>query len=89
MEINQDVLNIILGSIITITGWLLKTVHDSVKALQDADKKLTEELSDIKSLVKGDYVKRDEFDSKFDRLTTAIFTKLDKISDKIDGKQDK
>jgi BMFP domain-containing protein YqiC len=89
MEINQDVVNIALTSIIAVAGWALRVVWDSVKALQGADKELTKELSEIKTLVKGDYVRREEFDHKFSELTKAIFTKLDKISDKIDGKEDR
>jgi hypothetical protein len=57
---------------------------------------LASEISDIKVLVAGDYVNRDRYEA--DRAaaagaavaaTTAIFSKLDRIEDKLDKKADK
>ena len=46
---------------------------------------LAEKVNGIEILVAGNYVKKDDFD----RFTDAIFSKLDKISDKLDNKADK
>ena len=43
----------------------------------------------IDLLVAGQYVKRDYFEAKLDGFTKAIFTKLDRIEDKLDAKADK
>jgi hypothetical protein len=53
--------------------------------LQDGEKKLAEKVSSIEILVAGNYVKRDDFD----KSVQAIFHKLDRIEDKLDGKADK
>lgn len=63
----------------------MKVLHDSVRDLQDADKRLADKVSSIEVLVAGNYVKRDDLDKSVD----AIFRKLDRIEDKLDGKVDK
>ena len=63
----------------------MKVLHDSVRDLQDADKRRADKVSSIEVLVAGNYVKRDDFDKSVE----AIFRKLDRIEDKLDGKADK
>ena len=63
----------------------MKTIHESVRDLQTDDRKLAEKIGAIEVLVAGNYVKRDEME----KTLSAIFAKLEKISDKLDGKQDK
>ena len=63
----------------------MKVLHDSVRDLQDADKRLADKVSSIEVLVAGNYVKRDDLDKSVE----AIFRKLDRIEDKLDGKADK
>jgi CHASE3 domain sensor protein len=60
-------------------------VWQAVKDLQKADKDLTAKVAEIEVLVAGHYVKRDDLD----QLSKAIFAKLDRIEDKLDGKVDK
>lgn len=69
----------------TVFGWVLKTLWQAHKDLVSADKALTEDVGELKVLVAGQYVKRDEFRE----LSNAIFKKLDHIADKLDGKADK
>lgn len=85
MNIDQDLLNAVFGFICAGLGWILKTIWGSLKELQKADTKLAKEVSDIKVLVAGDYVKREYLEE----LAKAVFTKLDKIYDKLDQKMDK
>ena len=66
-------------------GFLLTVIWEAVKDLQAADKALTTKVSDIEVLVAGTYVKKDEFNI----MANTIFSKLDRIMDKIDGKADK
>ena len=63
----------------------MKVLHESVRDLQEADKKLAEKVGSVEVLVAGNYVKRDELEKSLN----AIFAKLEKISDKLDGKADK
>ncbi len=63
----------------------MRTMWASLKELQTQDGKLAEKVSSIEVLVAGQYVKRDDMD----RSMAALFTKLDRIEDKLYGKADK
>jgi len=81
----QSVFNIAVGIAGALGGWWMKAMWEALKDLKTADDKLTKEVSDLKVLVAGDYVRRE----LFDRLSDAIFAKLDRIEMKLDGKADK
>lgn len=66
-------------------GWVLNSLRDNIASLQKSDKELADKVQGIEILVAGSYVKRDDMD----KLTAALFTKLDKIEAKLDGKADK
>lgn len=66
-------------------GWVLNRVTTSVDGLQKADRELTAKVQAIELLVAGQYVRREDFD----KISSEMFRKLDKIYDKLDGKADK
>ena len=82
---DQVIINWLLASFGALIGFLLNAVWQAVKDLQTADKALAGKVSEIEVLVAGDYVKREEFN----QTVTALFSKLDRIEDKIDKKADK
>jgi CHASE3 domain sensor protein len=82
---DQTIVNWMLAGFGGLIGFLLNAVWQAVKDLQKADKELTEKVSKIEVLVAGAYVKKDDFNE----LSKAIFAKLDRIEDKLDGKVDK
>lgn len=82
---NQDLFNIAIGIAGALGGWWMKAMWDALKDLKSADEKLSTNISDLKVLVAGQYVSRESFD----KLSTAIFAKLDRIEDKLDHKVDK
>ncbi len=76
----------IAGSLVAfLGGYWLKTLSETMKDLQDADRKLAEKVSNIEILVAGAYVKREDFDKTLEKISQ----KLDRIEDKLDGKVDK
>lgn len=79
------ILNTLFGVIAVLFGWLARIMWESIKDLQKSGSDTAEKVQKIEVLVAGDYVKRADMDKHID----AIFVKLDKISDKIDGKVDK
>ena len=81
----QQLFNVLFGLIGVFGGWWMKAMWEGLKDLQKADQKLSSEVSDLKVLVAGGYVRTESFD----KLSQAIFTKLDRIEDKLDGKADK
>lgn len=82
---DQTVVNWVMGGFGALLGFLLKSVWQAVKDLQTADKALVDKVASIEVLVAGNYVRRDDFD----RMAAAIFTKLDRIEDKMGSKADK
>lgn len=89
---DQTIINWLLSGFGALIGFLLKAVWQAVKdlqnadkELQNADKELTKKVSEIEVLVAGAYVKKDEFGAS----VAALFAKLDRIEDKLDGKADK
>lgn len=81
----QTIINWMLAGFGGLIGFLLNAVWQAVKDLQKADRDLTTKVADIEVLVAGAYVKKDEFGAS----VAALFAKLDRIEDKLDGKVDK
>lgn len=81
----QQLFNILFALIGVLGGWWMKAMWEAIENLEQADKQLTAGIGDLKVLVAGQYVKQDSFD----KLSQAIFNKLDRIEDKLDGKADK
>lgn len=81
----QTIINFILGLFGMILGFMLRVLWQSVKDLRTEDRLLADKVNNIEVLVAGQYIKRDEFQ----QFSEAIFKKLDKIEDKLDGKEDK
>ena len=82
---DQTIINWALGIVSTLGGFLLNALWQAVKDLQMADKELAEKVAAVDKVVAGDYVRRDEFTD----MTKALFSKLDRIEDKVDRKIDK
>lgn len=82
---DQSFLNWVFGLTNIVIGFILKMIWDSYKELKRTDSNLADKVNSIEVLVAGQYVKRDDFD----RVAQAIFSKLDKISDKLDQKADR
>lgn len=81
----QTLFNIAVGLVGALGGWILNTLWQEIKTMQQTDEKLADKVAAIEILVAGQYVKRDDMQI----LSTAIFAKLDRIEDKLDGKADK
>ena len=88
----QMFVNAALGVIAFLGGIIIKVVWDAISTLRtslaemrEEDTKLASKVQAIEVLVAGTYIKRDEFE----RLSAAIFSKLDKIIEKIDHKVDR
>lgn len=81
----QTSFNIAVGLIAFLGGWVLNSLRENIQSLQKSDSELATKVQGIELLVAGSYVKRDDLD----KLTTALFAKLDKIDAKLDAKADK
>jgi len=83
--LDQTFINAALSGFGLLASFLLKAIWDDIKALERADANLAQQISGINLLVAGSYVKREDLAE----LTHALFSKLDKIEDKLDKKADK
>lgn len=81
----QTFFNIAIVLIGFLGGWVLNSLKSSIDSLHKADRSLTEKVQSVEVLVAGHYVKRDDFD----KISSEIFRRLDKIYDKLDDKADK
>jgi CHASE3 domain sensor protein len=81
----QIAFNIAVALVGALGGYVLKSISSRLESLQKADNDLTEKVQKIEVLVAGEYVKHTDLE----KLSNALFAKLDKISDKLDSKADK
>ncbi|HEY0842480.1 hypothetical protein [Methylotenera sp.] len=81
----QTIINISIGLVGALGGWVLNNLKSSIDELRKQDSLLADKVQHIEVLVAGTYVKRDDMD----KLGSALFAKLDKIEAKLDGKADK
>lgn len=81
----QEFYDFVLTGASLLLGFLLNSVWQAVKDLQQADTELTKRVGEIEVLVAGNYVTRQEFD----RVVDKLFDKLDAIEMKLDKKADK
>lgn len=70
----QGLINLILGMLLALLGWLGRTIYDEVRSLRTDHDALALKVAER-------YVDRDSFRN--------LEVKIDKILDKLDGKQDK
>jgi lipoprotein NlpI len=92
----QSAFNIAITIIGVLGGWVFKTISDRLQSLADAQKNLGEKIQHIEVLVAGQYAKKEDvekatalYKEALDKLTSAIFVKLDRIEEKLDNKMDK
>jgi len=78
----QHLINAALAIAGFLGGFWMKVMWDSLRELRQADESLTNKVQAIEVLVAGMYVKRDDME----KLTTALFSKLDRIEAKVDTK---
>jgi hypothetical protein len=81
----QLAFNIAVALVAFLGGWVLNSLKDSINSLKKTDSELADKVQHIEVLVAGSYVRREDMD----KLTEALFRKLDKIEAKLDLKADK
>lgn len=82
---SQSLINAAFALVGILGGWVLNSLRDSIKALHEQDEHLVQKVQAIEVLVAGNYVKRDDMD----KMSSAIFQKLDRIEQKLDKKVDR
>lgn len=81
----QTILNILIGVVLSAGGWILKTVQSELKELRARDELRQTQLSEFRIVVAEDYVKHQELQ----KFLESLNNKLDRIEEKLDKKVDK
>ena len=81
----QMLFNIVVALASTFGGYMLKIILDSIKELKAKDNEIAKDVSALSVSLPTNYTSKPDLE----RLSDAIFKKLDRIEEKIDGKQDK
>lgn len=81
----QTLINAVFAGLGAVLSFVLKIIWDGLRDLQKADIDLATQVSAVKLMMADSYIKKEDFE----RLSNAIFNKLDRIEGKLDGKQDK
>ncbi len=93
---DQTVFNVAIGLSSFLGGWMLKIIWEGLQELRKSTTQQASDLSDVKVLLAGDYVSRDRFEAALASMAAsqaafqgAVFSKLDRIEDKLERKADK
>lgn len=73
----QDLINLILSSVMAVLGWFGKTVWDAVQELKRDLKEIEVELPTY-------YVRKDELEAKMNRIEAMLSKIYDKLETKVD-----
>jgi predicted negative regulator of RcsB-dependent stress response len=74
----QNVINIVIGSLLAVGGWFARQLWDAVQ-------KLKTDMSQLELSISDKYVRKDDFKDGIKELKEM----LSKIFDKLDSKQDR
>jgi hypothetical protein len=75
---DQDIINILIGSVLGVLGWFARQLWDAV---QDLKRDITKIEVDLPT----HYVRKDELEQRFDKIEVM----LNRIFEKLDSKADK
>lgn len=75
---DQAIINLVMGTALAVIGWFARQLWDAVQTLKDDMKALEVELP-------TNYLRKDEFESRLDKIEMM----LERIFDKLDSKVDK
>lgn len=83
--IEQTVINAGIAGLLAALSFILKVIWDGLRELQKADIEQSAQISNLRILMADSYIRKEDFE----RMTNALFNKLDKIEGKLDGKADR
>ena len=73
----QEFLNILLGLLSFLGGWLFKEMWGRLKELQSVDMEMVEKLNKVEIIIASDYVRKRELEKAMD----TIIAKLEKLEE--------
>ena len=73
----QDVVNVIIGSGLSVLGWFARQLWEAVQDLKKDMKQLEIDLP-------SHYVRKEDLEARFDKLETLLNRIYDKLENKVD-----
>ena len=73
----QDILNVIIGSVLSVLGWFARQLWDAVQQLKEDMKNLEVDLP-------SNYVRKEYLESRFDKFESMLNRIYDKLEHKVD-----
>lgn len=74
----QDIVNVIIGTLLSILGWFARQLWDAVQDLK-------KDMKDLEIDLPSHYVRKEDLEARFDKFETM----LNRIYDKLEHKADK
>jgi hypothetical protein len=74
----QNLINLGLGAVLTVAGWLMRELWGAVKELQ-------RDINKLEATLPKEYVLKEDLDKRMDHIESMF----QRIYDKLDGKADK
>ena len=93
---DQTLINYLMAGFGAAISFILRVIWEGLRELQKCDLEITSKINEIQLLVAGQYVKKEDLERSttmqreyFEKSLAALFAKLDKIENKLDGKMDR
>jgi chaperonin cofactor prefoldin len=73
----QSIINVSIGAVFSVFGWFFRQ-------LWDATQELKRDLTNIEISLPTNYVRKDEMNTRFDKIEAMIGKLFDKLNEKVD-----
>lgn len=73
----QDLINIVIGTLLSVLGWFARQLWDAVQNLKEDMKNLEVDLP-------SHYVRKEDLESRFDKFEAMLNRIYDKLENKVD-----
>ena len=73
----QDIVNVIIGSVLSVLGWFARQLWDAVQELKH-------DMKDLEVDLPTHYVRKEDLDARFDKFESMLTRIYDKLENKVD-----
>ena len=73
----QDVVNVVIGTLLSVLGWFARQLWDAVQ-------KLKEDMKNLEVDLPSHYVRKEELDARFDKFEAMLHRIYDQLENKVD-----
>ena len=73
----QDIVNVVVGSVLSVLGWFARQLWDAVQELKH-------DMKDLEVDLPTHYVRKEDLETRFDKFETMLTRIYDKLENKVD-----